>query len=61
MQGKHDPSKRLITFWATEEEKTELQEAATIAGFKTMADYLRWIARTKPQPRQLPKPEEIKK
>jgi hypothetical protein len=51
MSGPHDPSKKLITFWASEEEKQLLQEAFKAAGFQTLADYLRWIAATQPKPK----------
>lgn len=52
MSGPHDPRKKLVTFWASEEEKKLLQDAATAAGFANLADYLRWIAQTQPKPRK---------
>lgn len=55
MSGPHHPSKKLVTFWASEEEKSLLQEAAHLAGFANLADYLRWIGKTQPKPKQMPK------
>jgi nucleoside-diphosphate-sugar epimerase len=54
MSGPHDPSKKLVTFWASEEEKALLYAAAKVAGFENLADYLRWIAKEQPRPGQRP-------
>lgn len=54
MSGPHDPNKKQVTFWATEEEKSLLQSAFQKAGFNNLADYLRWIAKTQPAPGKLP-------
>lgn len=50
MANQRKPDKRKIGFYADEFEAQELLEAARIAGFKTLADYLRWIAEAKPKP-----------
>lgn len=42
--------KVMVGFFATEEEKALLNEAARLAGFTSLADYLRWIARHQPVP-----------
>jgi hypothetical protein len=54
MSGPHDPDKKLVNFWATDDEKALLQAAARKAGFSNLADYLRWIAETQPAPGELP-------
>jgi len=55
MSGPHDPTKKLVTFWASEDEKALLQAASRAAGFDNLADYLRWIAKAQPMPGQRPK------
>jgi len=55
MSGPHDPNKKLVTFWASEDEKALLQKASKTAGFSNLAEYLRWIAQAQPKPGQMPK------
>jgi hypothetical protein len=55
MSGPHDPNKKLVTFWASDEEKALLQQAYKAAGFSNLADYLRWIAQEQPRPGEHPK------
>jgi len=61
MSGQRDPSKKLLTFWASEEERALLAEASVKAGFDTIADYLRWIAKEQPRPGEMPKKSHAKK
>lgn len=61
MSGLHDPSKKLVAFWASDDEKALLQKAFKAAGFNNLADYLRWIAQTQPRPGQMPAIEQTPK
>ena len=42
--------KKIVGFFATEEEKAMLKQAASLAGFESLADYLRWVAKEMPTP-----------
>jgi hypothetical protein len=44
MPSQRDKSKKLVGFFATEEEKKALKKAAKHHGFSTLADFLRAIA-----------------
>lgn len=48
MPNKRKDGKKLVSFWATKEEKRALEEAMELAGFATMSDYLKWIAANPP-------------
>lgn len=61
MSGLHDPTKKLVTFWASDDEKALLQRAFKAAGFDNLADYLRWISQAQPKPGQLPDLKHIPK
>jgi len=61
MSGPHDPSKKLVTFWASDEEKQLLQSAAKAAGFANLAEYLRLIAATQPKPGAVAKTKKLGK
>ena len=54
MKGRHHSDKKLTGLYATTEERGLLKDAAVKAGFKTVADYLRWVARAQPQPGEMP-------
>lgn len=48
MPNKRKDGKKLVTFWATQEEKEALLDAMKESGFETMTDYLRWLANNPP-------------
>ena len=50
MANQRKAGKRLVGFFATEEEQALLKQGAKLAGFETMADYLRWVAQNQPKP-----------
>lgn len=50
MANQRKQGKRLVGFFATDEEQALLKEGARLAGFETMADYLRWVAQHQPKP-----------
>ena len=52
MPNQRQEGKKLVTFWATEEEKALLQAAATAAGFSTLSDYIKWVGKAGPRPQE---------